>query len=69
MRRAGRKFLEFMTQKDAFLRPFPPFFMYFSTSKFVGGLCRGAGGVGRPPAKNFGVYDPKRCIFKDFITE
>ena len=24
---AKAKFLEFMTQKDAFLRPFPPFFM------------------------------------------
>ena len=25
------------------------------------------GGVGRPPAKILGVYDPKRCIFKAFF--
>ena len=27
----------------------------------------GAGGVGRPPAKIFEVYNPKRCIFKAFF--
>ena len=76
-----RKFLEFMTQKDAFLMPFSPFYRgiycairsfsapplfwdhFFSpTNKFAA-----AGVLEDPPAKIFGVFDPKRCIFNAFF--
>merc|ERR1711911_49471 len=60
-----RKFLEFMTQKDAFLRPFSPFFL--CNFRRISMRQGGEGGGGRPPAKIFEVYNPKRCIFKAFF--
>merc|ERR1711911_264655 len=59
-----RKFLEFMTQKDAFLRPFSPFFL--CNFRRISMRRGGEGGGGRPPAKIFEGYNPKRCIFKAF---
>ena len=53
-----------MTPKDAFLRTFSPF---FRTNKYAADGAKRQGGSEDPPAKIFGVYDPKRCIFKAFF--
>ena len=78
LRRAGRsrggrktpprKFLEFMPQKDAFLRPCSPVFLchFRRISMRQGGAGQQGWGTEDPPAKNFKVYNPKRCIFKAF---
>ena len=59
-RKTPTKFLEFMTQKDAFLRPFSPF-LYSSDS-------RGGGGGGSSPAKFFWSLWLKKIHFESLFT-
>ena len=54
------QFLEFMTQKDAFLRHFPRFYV-FPTNKYAAGWSED------PHAKIVEVYNPKKSILKAFF--
>ena len=58
-RKTPTKFLEFMTQKDAFLRPFSPF-LYSSDSR--------GGGGGSSPAKFFWSLWLKKIHFESLFT-
>ena len=68
MRRAGRKFLEFMTQKDAFLKPFSPFFLcnFRRISMRQGGA--GGGGSEDPPRKFLKLHKLQKMPFSPFSS-